>query len=304
MKYRNLIIFAFGVFTLFGCEKNNPPEIIEVTVSPKNASGGTTLTITAHAVDENQDLLSYLWTCESGEFIEGATSAQTKWKAPISLSDERYSMKVSVSDGEESVSMTTLIDIGKPETSSISGFVYFSGCTLPIAGVTIIVNEKSATTDSDGSFFIDGIPVGENSLVATKEDYDTLTKEITVLLENEDKEVVLFMTSERYSTKVYGTITGDHTGAPKTGLTVMVLNPDNSDSDLKTTTSSSGNYQLPPVPLGERTLVVKVSDVVVFDADIILADAEYPFNIAIPEPFEFTDNRDGNRYPASDCALT
>ncbi|MEA1875804.1 MAG: FISUMP domain-containing protein [Bacteroidota bacterium] len=298
MRNRNLLFFAFSVFTLLGCEKDNPPEIIEITVSPMNASGGTTLTVTAHAIDEDQDLLSYLWTCESGMFIEGATSAQTTWKAPVSLSDEVYSMKVSVSDGVESVSMTTLIDIGKTETSSISGFVYFSGCTLPISGVAITVNEKSATTDSDGYFLIDGIPVGENSLVATKEDYDTVTKEITVSLENEDKQEIVLMTTERYSTIIYGTITGDHTGAPKTGLTVMILNPDSSDSDLKTTTSSSGSYQLPPVPQGERTFVVKVSDMVVFKADLFLVDAEYPFNIVLPEPFEFTDNRDGNRYNA------
>ena len=282
---------------MFACEKNNPPEIIEVTVFPKNATGGTTLIITAQAVDEDSDLLSYLWTCEVGEFIEGSSSAQTKWKAPVSLSDEGYSIKVSVSDGVESVSMTTLIDIGKAVTGSISGFVYFSGCTIPIAGVTISVNEKSATTDSDGSFFIDGIPVGENSLVATKGDYDTSTKEVTIL-ENEDAEVIILMTSQRYSTKVYGTITGDHTGSPRAGLTVMVLNPDSSDSDLKTITSFSGYYQLPSVPLGERTLDVKLYDVVVFKADIFLADTDYPLDIAISEPYEFTDNRDGNRYPA------
>jgi hypothetical protein len=99
-------------------------------------------------------------------FIEGATSAQTKWKAPVSLSDEVYSMKVIVSDAIESVSMSTLITIGKSVTSSISGFVYFSGCTLPISGATVAVSDKSATTDSDGYFLFDGIPVGETILVA------------------------------------------------------------------------------------------------------------------------------------------
>ena len=67
MNYtRNLLAFVFGVLTLFGCEKNKPPEIIEITVSPMNVSGGNVLTIFAHAVDEDQDLLSYLWTCNSG----------------------------------------------------------------------------------------------------------------------------------------------------------------------------------------------------------------------------------------------
>ena len=226
MKYRNLLAFVFGVLTLFGCKKNNPPEIIEITVSPMNAPGGTTLTISARAVDEDQDLLSYLWICESGMFIEGATSAQAKWKAPVSLSDEVYSMKVIVSDAFESVSMSTLITIGKSATGSISGFVYFSGCTLPISGVRVTVNDKSATTDSHGYFLIDGIPVGETILVANKEDYDTVSTEITVSLEDKGEDLLVFMTSQKFSAKISGTITGDQTGAPKPGLIVMVLNPD------------------------------------------------------------------------------
>jgi uncharacterized protein (TIGR02145 family) len=298
MKYRNLLVFVFGVLTLFGCKKNNPPEIIEITVSPMNAPGGTTLTISALAVDEDQDLLSYLWICESGMFIEGATSAQTKWKAPVSLSDEVYSMKVIVSDAIESVSMSTLITIGKSATGSISGFVYFSGCTLPISGVRVTVNDKSATTDSDGYFLIDGIPVGETILVANKEDYDTVSTEITVSLEDKGEELFVFMTSPKFSAKIFGTVTGDLTGAPKPGLIVMVLNPDGSDSNLKSITNSSGSYQLPPVPLGERTLIVKVSEMVVYEADILLDKADYQYNLALPEPFEFTDTRDGNQYQA------
>jgi len=207
-------------------------------------------------------------------------------------------MKLAVSDGIETVSITTLIDIGKTETRSVTGFVYFAACTVPISGVTITVNDKTATTDSEGFFLIDSIPVGENLIVATKEDYDTSTKEITVLLENEPTEIIISMSSPVYTTKVYGTITGDHTGAPKSGLSVMVMNPDKSDSNLKTITSSSGYFALPPVPHGERTLVVKVSDFAVLEADISFVDTDHPLNIEIPEPFEFTDDRDANLYQA------
>jgi len=261
-----------------------------------NVSGGNVLTLFAHAMDEDQDLLSYLWTCESGMFMEGATSAQTKWKAPVSLSDEVYSMKVTVSDATESVSMSILIDIGKSETGSISGFVFFSGCTLPISGVTVTVNGKSATTDSGGYFLIDDIPVGETILVASKEDYDTESTEISVSPEDKGEELLVFMTSQKFSAKMFGTITGDLTGAPKPGLIVMVLNPDGSDSNLKSITNSSGYYQLPPVPLGEWTLIVKVSEMVVYKAALAIDAADYSFNIVLPEPFEITDNRDGNRY--------
>lgn len=296
MKYSKLIPIVFGMLFLLGCEKNNPPEIIEITISPMNASGGTTLTLFANTVGEDQDVLSYLWTCESGIFIEGATSSQTKWIAPVSLSEEVYSMKVIVSDGKESVSMSTLIEIGKPETASISGFVYFSGCTLPISGATITVNEKTANSDFDGYFLIDDIPVGNNLLVATKEDYDTVSKEIIVSLE--DEELLVFMTSEKYSAKVSGTISGDQTGAPKPGLTIVILNSDGTDSNIKSITNSRGYYQLPPVPLGERTLTVKVSEMVLYETKIFLDEANYQLNLALPEPFEFIDNRDGNQYQA------
>ena len=43
-----------------------------------------------------------------------------------------------------------------------------------------------------------------------------------------------------YSTKVYGAITGSYTGNPKPGLTVLILDPDGSESDLRTTTSATG----------------------------------------------------------------
>ena len=297
-KYKCWKAIIIGVLTLLGCDKNNPPEIIEITVTPIGVSGGTTLTIFANAVDEDQDLLSYLWICKSGRFIEGETSAETKWIAPVSISDEEYSMEVFVSDGIETVSMSTLIEIGKSETSSISGFVYFSGCTLPISGITLSVNEKTSNSDSVGYFFIDGIPVGVNLLVATKEDYDPVSQEITVRLEDEGEELIVFMTSEKYSANVYGTITGDQTGNPKSGLTLVVLNPDGTDSNIKSTTNSSGFFQLPPVPIGKQTLSVKVSEMVVYETEILLDGADYQLDLELPEPFEFTDNRDGSQYQA------
>jgi len=114
MRIKYLFIAVLGFITMFGCEKNNTPEIIEVEVSPKKVTGGIIFTLTAKTLDADLDPLSYLWTCDDGEFIEGSTTYKTKWYAPSTLPANIYSIKVSVFDGEDSVSLTTQIDLTTP----------------------------------------------------------------------------------------------------------------------------------------------------------------------------------------------
>ena len=103
-----LLFFLAGFSS---CEKNHAPEIIEISYSPLSGTGGTVYTLTVGAVDRDSDPLRYLWTAEDGEFLEGSTSAQAKWQAPVLMTSQAYSIKLSVSDGEESISQNVQFQV-------------------------------------------------------------------------------------------------------------------------------------------------------------------------------------------------
>jgi len=125
MNKKIIPAFIMVIISVFGCElisppdivdENNPPEIVEINFSPAYGGGGTVFTLTAQATDKDNDQLTFLWTCDDGEFIEGSTSSQTKWQAPLTLTDEEYLIQLDVSDGVESVNKTATINItGAPE---------------------------------------------------------------------------------------------------------------------------------------------------------------------------------------------
>ena len=55
----------------------------------------------------------------------------------------------------------------------------------PVAGATVTVGDKSATTGEDGSWALKGVEPGEVEIVVTKEGYKSTTTRATI--EKEDK---------------------------------------------------------------------------------------------------------------------
>jgi len=181
-------------------------------------------------------------------------------------------------------------------TGDIEGVVLFAGTTVPVAGVNIDIKERKALTSEDGTYRITGIPAGKYSLKAERVGFITHTIEVTV---NEGTTfVVIPMVSPVFSTLVEGRITGDFTENPQQGLIVVMLNPDGTESEIIGTSDGNGYFQLQYVPFGERSIVVKSSNVVVYRFDFLLSGPDYQLDIAIPEPMVFTDSRDGKTYKA------
>jgi len=163
----------------------------------------------------------------------------------------------------------------------LSGNAFYSGCTIPISGVTISLADKNTTTGQDGKFNLSNVPVGTHTLEARKSDYDSYYIEVTIV-KNSSTAVDVMMTSQRFTSIVFG-IVKDQDGKAISGAIVVILNPDNSESELRTTTSATGYYQLLTVPQGERALVVKKSNYQTVQSSIFIVDRDYEFDIRISE---------------------
>lgn len=179
---------------------------------------------------------------------------------------------------------------------SIRGNTYFQGTTIPVMAVTVEIG--GYTYISYGEFRIDSLIPGVYTIKAHKPEYNTYISEVELSFNITNMDIP--MTSEWMTTTLYGSISGEYRG-PKPGISVIIINPDGSHSDLLAITGSDGTYKIPLVPQGDRRLVLKYNDEVLFETEINLpyrSTEDYQYDIVLREPFEFVDNRDGKKYQA------
>jgi uncharacterized protein (TIGR02145 family) len=167
---------------------------------------------------------------------------------------------------------------------SLSGYAYYAGTTIPVSGVTVNIGTSSNTTSSSGAFEIKDIIVGTYEMKATKQGYDNFIKSVSIT-EN-DQSVNVSMTSAEYTHQLRGTILSNSDNMPISGATVTVLNPDGSDSELRSTTSSTGFYQVPTVPQGLRTVVARYPFYDDFEIEIFMSNSDYLLDIILEEIIE------------------
>ncbi len=180
-------------------------------------------------------------------------------------------------------------------TGDVEGITCFAGTAIPVSAVLVDIGGKTATSASSGTYRIEGIPAGDLTVKAEKIGFDTYSSGVAISAGSQILDI--HMTSAQFTGKVHGTVTGEYSGYPKPGFHIILLNPDGSESDLKTTSDSVGYYLLLPVPHGERKLMIKATTEELIKVDITPAGPDYPFDFAVPEPFEmFTDSRDGKSY--------
>ena len=195
------------------------------------------------------------------------------------------------------VSFTTVSCDKEVPTGDVEGIIFFAGTNIPVNDVTVDIDGMTALSSMEGSYRIEGIPTGKYTLKANKTGFIPFSKEITI--EEGAITVLIHLSSPVFTFSVRGIITGDFTGNPQPGLIVVMLNPDGTESELKGTTDSEGYYQIQNVPFGDRNLVVKSSNTIVFQSNISISAPDYQLDMTIPEPLVLTDERDGRSYTAS-----
>lgn len=114
MRLINVCIL-FIVVGFCSCDKNRnePPLIVDVIPQITKTLAGTEIRFTCNVNDENELLLSYIWTSSCGSFTEGTDTKSVRWQAPGE--EGTCGIDVTVSDGEYSVKYSFSVMVEKPE---------------------------------------------------------------------------------------------------------------------------------------------------------------------------------------------
>lgn len=295
-----MLVIAIAAMIIYGCKKddepqNSPPTIQSITSTPNTSSSnrlpaGEQVTISVTATDADKDNLSYSWAANGGNFIGETNSTTVTWESPVTSSDETFKITATVSDGAATSSKDISIYIDGVTLVSLEGYAYYASTTIPVSGVQLTVNNSSATTGGDGYYEINNIPEGNQILTASKEGYDNVSTNVELSSGTNDFNVE--MTSASYTHNLFGNITSKSNGSGISNCRVAVLNPDGTESQLFTYTSSSGYYQIPTVPQGNRNL--RITEKCYFETQIFMANSDYQYDAEFET--EVTDPRDGKTY--------
>jgi len=213
-----ILIIAIAAMIVYGCSKgdepdepqNSPPSIQSITSTPNISSSnrlpaGDQVTISVTATDADKDNLSYSWEADGGNFVGETNSASVTWESPISTSTEEYEITATVSDGAETKSKSIDIYVDKEEVipiAKLSGYAFYSSTTIPVSGVLVSISGSSSTTGNDGYYEIAEAPQGTQTLIATKEGYDTYSSNIQI--EENTNEYDIEITSAQYTHNLFG----------------------------------------------------------------------------------------------------
>ena len=176
VRYGHGLLDAAGAVASVG-PPNDPPSV--TITGPADGSiydSGMVIDFAAAATDtEDGDLTaSLVWTSDRDGQIGTAGSFST------TLSDGAHTVTASVTDsggktGSASVSITVL-----PPVGSITGVVT-SDAGSPIEGALVATDTgQSAQSATDGTYTISGVPVGERSVTASADGYESQTQPATV----------------------------------------------------------------------------------------------------------------------------
>jgi len=137
---------------------NADPVINSLTAAAQALWQGGTTVLTASAQDSNGDALTYGWTATGGTFTGSGT--QVSYSAPAT--GGVYRITLTVTDGRGGQDVATLdITVG----ATVQGTVNDTTAGGPAAGVTVLIDGLSDTTDNDGAFSIVGVSQGQHDVL-------------------------------------------------------------------------------------------------------------------------------------------
>jgi len=138
---------------------------------------------------------------------------------------------------------------GETGYGTVAGRVFVTGTTTPVSGVRVACGGVSATTDQTGNYRLERVPAGDQTLSATKSDFERYETTVHVVADRFLNHTV-YLTSSILTTSLSGTVTDFDTGEPVSDATVRV------GFDFEDRTDANGHYQLPNVPQGDQLVRV------------------------------------------------
>ncbi len=132
---------------------NGGPQV-KITASATQTQVNTPVTFNAQATDPDGDTLAFYWDFGDRTFGTNAATATKSWPA-----NGDYIVRCTVSDMKGGTGTASVaVKVGSPNSVRVSGRV-LSPCGAPISGATVEVvsQNKTTTTNSDGTYTLTGL---------------------------------------------------------------------------------------------------------------------------------------------------
>ncbi len=281
-------IWILGVFLLGSCQKdpaNHPPVIEAIILEPgRNFTPGSDIKVTVDVKDNDQDELQFLWESEGG-VLSTPDQRSTNWELDTDAEPSSYeSISVTVSDGKSMVSETHTIQVS--EGLLMTGIAKYSGTSIPVPGAEISIGKFTTVTDKNGRYLIEHLKEGSALVKAKKQGFDPFEAEVYV--DNPKSIFHISMTSPIHTGRVSG-IVKTIDDVIYEGLKIVLLNPDESESELCGYTNGDGEFLLENVPLGLRNLMIMsesdeshfLNDSMIYEIDMDNSGISYNARIKI-----------------------
>ena len=250
---------------------NTPPEAT-LSADPDTLALEDSSRIMCSVYDPNPDSFTFRWSPGHGRFIPPhPTTSQVLWIAPAVEGGD--TIRVTVFDLTDSVeAMVRVVVVG--HTGTVLGRVKDEVSGEGLAGARLEIAGRTGTSGTSGSFRLELVPPGTDTLHVTRDGYEPYAQLLSVREGDNTVEVTLPLAAPR--APLFGTVTNRHS-RPVTGAICRV-------GASEVLTDGAGQYRFAGVPVGWQELQVRadgyetVSDSVDVQLpevhrDIVLQDA-------------------------------
>ncbi len=281
-------IWILGILLLGSCQKypaNHPPVIEAIVLEPgRNFTPGSDIQVTVDVEDSDQDELQFLWESDGG-VLSTPDQRSTNWELDKGAEPSSYeSISVTVSDGKSMVSGIHTIQVS--EGLLMTGIATYSGTSIPVPGVEINIGKFTTVTDKNGRYLVEHLKEGNALIKAIKQGFDLFEAEVYV--DNPKSVFHISMTSPIHAGRVSG-IVKTIDDVIYEGLKVVLLNPDESESELYGYTNGEGEFLMENVPVGLRNLMIMsesneshfLNDSMIYEIDMDNSGISYNARIKI-----------------------
>lgn len=156
---------------------------------------------------------------------------------------------------------------------TVEGTVYFAGTVSTVQGVVVTCGDVSATTSGDGKFILKNVPSGNQTLKASKNDFNPYSRNIQVV-ENATSRFDIDITAASSNKSIRGTVYQKDNLAPLTNVRVILVND-------TTFTDAFGRYQLPIISQGLQTIKAEKTGYASFSNQVFISNSDIQYDITI-----------------------
>ena len=141
-------------------EPSNRAPVLSVS-STVSVNAGESVSVTASATDADNDPLSFSWAADSALTVSGENSNTLVITAPSVTADKQYTVAVSVSDGEASVSRNVTVNVVAPTTGENQAPVVAAIADKTVAeDASVDVAVSASDADGDALSYSWTVPAG------------------------------------------------------------------------------------------------------------------------------------------------